>query len=88
VNTQPYARKIEKGLSPAAPDGVYEVVAALAKRRFGNIASIKFSYRAPLAGGVLPYVAIDRKMLAGHPDRARARAERALRAPAIVIVPR
>ncbi len=33
---QPYARKIERGLSPQAPEGVYEAVAALAKRRYGK----------------------------------------------------
>jgi hypothetical protein len=51
LNTQPYARKIEKGLSQQAPDGVYQVVAHLAARRFGNIAKITFGYRR-LAGGV------------------------------------
>lgn len=49
INAQPYARKIERGLSKQAPDGVYEVVAALAKRRFGNLAQIRFTYR-PLTG--------------------------------------
>ncbi|ETR75066.1 hypothetical protein X566_20125 [Afipia sp. P52-10] len=52
INTQPYARKIERGQSAQAPDGVYQVVAALAARRFGNMASIKFSYRVPLFGDV------------------------------------
>ncbi len=50
VNTQPYARKIERGLSPQAPDGVYQVVANLARRRFGKIAKITFSYRTVLGG--------------------------------------
>lgn len=44
VNSQPYARKIEHGLSPQAPDGVYQGVAALASRRFGNVAKIRFTY--------------------------------------------
>lgn len=52
LNTQPYARKIERGLSPQAPDGVYEVVAAMASRRFGNVASISFSFRFVPAGAV------------------------------------
>jgi hypothetical protein len=43
VSTVPYARKIERGLSDQAPEGVFEVVADLAKRRFGNIASIKYT---------------------------------------------
>jgi hypothetical protein len=46
VNIQPYARKIERGESDQAPDGVFEVVAALAQRRFGNVARIRFAYRA------------------------------------------
>jgi hypothetical protein len=52
VNSQPYARKIERGLSNQAPDGVYQVVATLARSRFGNIAQIKFTYAAPLFGNI------------------------------------
>ena len=43
VNIQPYARKIERGHSSQAPEGVYEVVADLARRRFGNIAKIRYT---------------------------------------------
>lgn len=50
VNRQPYARKIERGQSPQAPDGVYEVIAALASRRFGNQARIRYTFRS-LTGG-------------------------------------
>jgi hypothetical protein len=46
----PYARKIERGESKQAPDGVFEAVAALAAARFGNIARIQFSYRNPIGG--------------------------------------
>ncbi|WP_099866064.1 hypothetical protein [Pararhizobium haloflavum] len=46
VNSQPYARKIERGQSAQAPDGVYEVIAAIAKKRFGNQAQIRFSFRS------------------------------------------
>lgn len=46
VNTQPYARKIERGLSKQAPEGVYEVVASMARARYSNVAQIKFSYRS------------------------------------------
>lgn len=52
TNIQPYARKIERGLSAQAPDGVFEVVAAMASRRFGNVAKIRFSYRAPIFGAI------------------------------------
>jgi hypothetical protein len=49
----PYARKIERGQSSQAPDGVYQGVAVLASQRFGNIARIKFSYRAIHTGSIL-----------------------------------
>lgn len=45
VNVQPYARKIERGSSSQAPDGVYQAVAVMARRRFGNVARVSFSYR-------------------------------------------
>lgn len=53
INTLPYARKIERGQSSQAPDGVYQVVATLARRRFGNIAKISFSYRTVLSGSTI-----------------------------------
>ncbi|MER2268244.1 hypothetical protein [Methylobacterium oxalidis] len=52
LNAQPYARKIERGQSSQAPDGVYEGVATLAKRRFGNVAYVGFSYRSFPGGAI------------------------------------
>lgn len=52
VNTQPYARKIERGLSPQAPEGVFNVVAVLAARRYGNLARIRYGFRSLPAGAV------------------------------------
>lgn len=52
VNVTPYARKIERGSSDQAPDGVYEAVAALAARRFGNVVKVRFSFRSPNFGGI------------------------------------
>lgn len=46
VNDQPYSRKIETA------EGVYESVAALAQRRFGNIAKISFGWRSLNGGAV------------------------------------
>ncbi len=43
-NVQPYARRIEFGWSSKAPEGVYEAVATVAARKFGNIAKIKFGF--------------------------------------------
>jgi hypothetical protein len=60
VSTVPYARKIERGRSRQAPDGVYEVVAALAQRRFGNQAKIDFTYRS-LGGERQPAIVISQR---------------------------
>lgn len=48
LNVQPYARLIELGWSDQTPDGVYQGVASMAQRRFGNVAKIRFTYRVPL----------------------------------------
>ena len=87
LNTVPYARKIERGQSKKAPNGVYEAVAAMAKARYGNVAAIGFTYRSPL----MPYVAgganrAERAALRQQPARQAAmRMERATRSPAISI---
>jgi len=44
VNTMPYSRKIERGQSAQAPDGVFQAVAAIASRRFSNFASITYGF--------------------------------------------
>lgn len=44
VNAVPYARKIEKGRSSEAPDGVYQVVAVLAQREFSSVAQITYAF--------------------------------------------
>lgn len=49
--TVAYARKIEKGRSSKAPQGVMEVVAQKARARFGNVAKVRFTYEAPTGGG-------------------------------------
>lgn len=50
TNREPYTRKIERGLSPQAPDGVFEAVAALARRRFGNLMKITYGFQT-ISGG-------------------------------------
>jgi hypothetical protein len=60
INIQPYARKIESGRSSQAPDGVYQAVATLAQRRFGNVAKITFSYRTAISGEIIGGRAGDR----------------------------
>lgn len=93
--TVPYARKIEKGLSRQAPDGVFEAVAALAKKRFGNVAIVRFGYRSVTTGGAFtPYVPVIRPSMrrkragSNAATRAAAKAERGERQPAIIILPR
>lgn len=88
--TVPYARKIERGQSSWAPDGVFQAVAAVASKRFGNIARIKYSMRS-IRGGAIGdwasssgYVAPGR--LRNRPGERRT--EWLTRQPAIVIVPR
>jgi hypothetical protein len=51
VSTVAYARKIERGRKGYAPGGVFEGVAAMAMSRYGNMASIKLTFAAPLGGG-------------------------------------
>jgi len=58
INTQLYARKIERGRSPQAPDGVYQAVATLAQRRFGNVARISFTYRTIRGGERNPAIIV------------------------------
>lgn len=86
VNTQPYARKIERGLSDQAVDGVYQVVAKLAADRFGNMARIRFSYRTPNFGAIAGW-ASGTSMPSPY-RRDENRAEWLKRQPAIVITPR
>jgi hypothetical protein len=87
VSPLPYARKIERGLSKQAPDGVYDVVADMARRRYGNMAMIKFTYRSVL----LPYVGLGGKKggkTASRAKRAANSMERETRYPAIQVNPR
>lgn len=53
MSAEPYARKIERGESSEAPEGVYEVVAAKARARFGNVARIGFEYRTTIGGAII-----------------------------------
>lgn len=92
LSSVPYARKIEgiggrRGQSDQAPDGVYEGVAALASRRFGNLARIKFGFRSFQEGGIVMNPAIsDLRRSFGRAGASQiAKAERDTRQPAIII---
>jgi len=86
VNTQPYARKIERGQSPQAPDGVMQVIADQAQRRFGNMAKIRFGYRTLLFGAINEWAGATRRPSPGR--RGRQRAEWLRRQPAVIVIPR
>lgn len=51
VNNLPYARKIERGQGSAPADGVYEGAAALATKKFGAFAYIRFTFQGLLEAG-------------------------------------
>jgi hypothetical protein len=72
----PYARRIERGWSRQTPDGVYQVVATMAKASFNRLAKISFGYRG-LAGS--PESAVERA--------ARPHAPRDLRQPVVIVQP-
>lgn len=88
VNVQPYSRKIERGLSRQAPDGVYQVVATLASRRFGNVATIRFGYEVPLGGAINAWAQTTKLVRKGRAMKPADRAEWLRRQPAIVITVR
>jgi hypothetical protein len=80
VNILPYARKIERGLSSQAPEGVYQVVATLAQTRWGNVARVRFGYRTPIIGAIHEWAATT-KMQTSRRDRE----EWLRRQPAIIV---
>ena len=104
MNTQPYSRKIERGASDQAREGVFQVTAAMAQRRFSNFAKVSFSFRSPINGAQSNIARIgplrvmrdvnnpDRtkrgRFLKGSHTRAGNQAERMQRQPAITIWPR
>jgi len=51
VNLLAYSRRLEKGHSDQAPDGVYEVASEIVRARFGSIVNIRFSYGSFVGGG-------------------------------------
>ncbi|QDM32093.1 hypothetical protein FNL55_12675 [Tardiphaga sp. vice352] len=86
VNTQPYARKIERGLSAQAKSGVYEVVAVMASRRFGNVAKVRFAFVVPQFGAVHSWASKTSMKRRDRPNmKSGTRAEWLRRQPAIIV---
>lgn len=89
VNVQPYARRIERGWSSQAPDGVYQAIPDLpeTKQKFGNIAKITFGYETPLFGAIERWAASPSGIAWGKKKRkgAKGTSEWLRRQPAILI---
>lgn len=86
LNEQPYARKIERGLSPQAPDGVYEAVAALANGRFGNLVRVSYGFREFRGGPLMKWAELRRPSKTGYSRSKRQSAMgRDTRQPAIIV---
>ncbi len=91
ASTQPYARKIERGLSDQAPEGVFEVVAVLSQRRFGNIARVRYGFRSVPEGAIGGWArtgsarALAKRVRGGNPSGHH---DWLTRQPAVVIIPR
>lgn len=85
INDQPYSRKIERGLSNQAPDGVYQVVATLASRRFGNVARVRFGYRSILGGSIGQWAGSTSMQRRGRRMNASQRRDWLTRQPAIIV---
>ena len=73
VNPAAYARRLERGWSDQAPDGIYEVATQIVRRRFGGIVTTAFRYVA-LSGGE-----VARGKAGNNPN---------IRYPALVIAPK
>lgn len=90
TTTVPYARKLEgmsgkrPPLSAQAPHGIYQVVAEEAKRRYGNLAAIKFSARSVEGGSLADWASRTKLSSKGHAS-SRHRRDWLTRQPAIVI---
>jgi hypothetical protein len=89
ISTVPYARKIERGLSKQAPEGVFEVTADMAKRRFGNIANIRYTMRGITGGGtMLERWAVGHSAGEPTPRKQQRQYDKDVRNPAVVVVMR
>lgn len=74
TNLQPYARRIERGWSKQAPNGVYEVVYSAIKARYGRVLNISFGWDAypghevgQARRGGKPEKASDKRRAAAYP---------------------
>ncbi len=80
VNSQPYARKLERRTA----DGIFQAVAVLANKRFGNMVSARFGYHSLQGGAVGGWASVSKISHRGHAN-ARSRQEWLTRQPAIFV---
>lgn len=86
LNAMPYARKIERGLSDQAPQGVLQAVAKLARIRFRDVANITFEHRSYMGGPVHDWAKLRRPSKTGYSRRKRnAALAKDIRQPAIIV---
>lgn len=78
--TVPYARKIERGQKGYSPGAVFEGVAAVAGKRFGNMGRVRYGFRSLQGGAIGAWAATT---TIGR--RGRTRQEWLTRQPAIII---
>lgn len=85
VSLVPYARKIERGRGGYAPGAVYQAVAAIMMKRYGNAARIKFTFAEPEgAAGQLDAWANGRARAVGNSRKRQAQLAKDRRNPAII----
>jgi hypothetical protein len=87
-NYLPYSRKIEMGkmkMRVPGTDHVYQQAAQIVNARYGNVARVRFTYRAVVAGAHVPYAPVGTPN--AHASR-RGGEEQRNRFPALVITER
>lgn len=85
-NPVPYARKIEIGrLTMSVPPHIYEDAAAIVAGRFGNRASVKFTFMPVRFGGIADFAAFSKRLRPGRRMSEKARQDWLSRQPALEI---
>ncbi|BAL77032.1 hypothetical protein [Bradyrhizobium cosmicum] len=85
-NPVPYARKIEIGrLTMSVPPHVYEDSALIVAGRYGNRASVKFTFMPVRFGGVAAFAAFSKQIRPGRRMSEKARQDWLSRQPALEI---
>ena len=85
-NPVPYARKIEAGRGKmSVPGHVYETTAQIVAARYGNRASVKFTFMPVRFGDIGSFAAFSKRIRPGRRMNAKARRDWLVRQPALEI---